>query len=176
MQRRHTYAKDACRLYRLVISYLIVEAGILSFMRMGRPFIMSVVGNGMVHFAGSRGRVNMNGGIGEVPQLMQEIVAHLLGNVMALLHRETGQYRNIDLCMEPMAQPSDPDFTDVTDPLGVMDRMSNLIKYLGIDPVQQPREDSLAGLPDDAKDDRCDDKAHNRIRQRISQPDPYRTD
>lgn len=64
---------------------------------------MSVVGNSMVHFAGSRDRVDMNGGIGQVPQLMQEIVAHLLGNVMALLHRETGQHRNINLGMEPMA-------------------------------------------------------------------------
>jgi len=33
---------------------------------------MSVVGNGMVRFARSRGRVNMNGGMGEVPQLMQD--------------------------------------------------------------------------------------------------------
>lgn len=77
---------------------------------------MSVVGNAMVYFARSRGRVNMNGSMGKIPQLMQEIVAHLLGNVMALFHREIGPYRNIDLGMEPMAQPSDSDFADIANP------------------------------------------------------------
>ena len=118
---------------------------------------MSVVGNGMVHFAGSRDRVNMNGGIGQVPQLMQEVVAHRLGNVMSLFHREIGQHRNINFGMEPMAQPSDSDLTDIADPLGMMDRTSNLINDLGINPVQQPSEDCLAGLPDDAQDNHRDD-------------------
>lgn len=76
---------------------------------------MSVVGNGMVHFAGSRDRVNMNSGVGQVSQLMQEVVAHLLGNVMSLFHREIRQHRNVDIGMEPMAQPSDSDFTDLAD-------------------------------------------------------------
>ena len=137
---------------------------------------MSVVGNGMVHFAGSRDRVNMNGGIGQIPQLMQEVVAHRLGNVMSLFHREIGQHRNINFGMEPMAQPSDSDLTDIADPLGMMDRMGNLINDLGIDPIQQSSEDSLAGLPDDAKDDYRDHKTHNRIRHRISQPDADRTE
>ena len=145
-------------------------------MRMRGSLVVTVRGNGMMHFAGSRDRVNMNGGIGQVAQLMQEMVAHLLGNVMALFHRETGQHRNINLCMEPMAQPSDTDLTDVADPWGVMDRMRNLIKYLGIDPIQQPSEDGFAGLPDDAQDDHRDDQTHDRIRERISQPDPDRTE
>lgn len=83
---------------------------------MGRQVIVSVVGNAMVYFARSRGRVNMNGSIGEIPQLMQEIVAHLLGNVMALFYREVGPHRNIDFGMEPMAQPSHPDFADIANP------------------------------------------------------------
>ena len=137
---------------------------------------MSVVGNGMVHFAGSRDRVNMNGGIGQVPQLMQEVMAHRLGNVMSLFHREISQHRNINFGMEPMAQPSDSDLTDIADPLGMMDRTSNLINDLGIDPVQQPSEDGFAGLPYDAKDNHRDHKTHNRIRQLIPQPDADRTE
>ena len=55
-----------------------------------------------------------------------------------------------------------------------MDRMCNLINDLGINPVQQPCEDGFAGLPDDANDDHRDHKTHDRIRQRISQPDADR--
>ncbi len=54
--------------------------------------------------------------------------------------------------------------------------MRNLIHDLGIDPIQQPREDGFAGLPDDAQDDPRDDQTHDWIRQRLPQPDPDRTE
>lgn len=46
------------------------------------------------------------------------------------------------------------------------DRICNLINDLGINPVQQSREDGFAGLPYDVNDDRRDDKAHKKRRAR----------
>ena len=55
-------------------------------MRMGRQFIVCVLCNPMMFFAGRAHWINVDRSIGEIPQVMQKLVTHLLRNRMPLLH------------------------------------------------------------------------------------------
>jgi hypothetical protein len=45
---------------------------------------MLMIANPMVLFAGGRGRVNVNRGIAQVRQMVQQLMPHLSGNRMTL--------------------------------------------------------------------------------------------
>lgn len=54
--------------------------------------------------------------------------------------------------------------------------MSDLVDDLRVCPIEQACEDGLARVPDDFQDGDCDQQAHDRIRQRVAQPDPHRAE
>jgi hypothetical protein len=48
-------------------------------------------------------RVNVNGGAGKVTQTVQELVVHLIGDLVPGFHCELRVYGNIQFCVQPVA-------------------------------------------------------------------------
>ena len=120
-------------------------------------------------------RINMNSRIRKVPQMVQEVVADLLGDVMPFLHGQVPADGNVQFCMEPVSEPSHPHFGNISHPGRVLHRLSDLSDDLRIHPVKQPGKNGFAGLPHDSQDGDRDEKTNERVRQRIAEPHPDST-
>ena len=67
-------------------------------MRMDRQRIMNMLLDTMMSFTGRTERVNVDGGVGQIPQMMEKLMPNLRGNVMSLFHAQIGTDGDIDLC------------------------------------------------------------------------------
>ena len=124
---------------------------------------MFMLSNAMMFLTWGIGRINVDYHIGQVTHVMQELVASLFRSLMSLLHRELRVHGNIDFCMKPMAQPSDPHFSDVTNPWEVSDRMLYFINHLWTDPVEKARKNGPARFPDNWEDSGSNEQTDNRV-------------
>jgi len=113
----------------------------------------------------------MDCNIGQIPQMMQKLVSNFRGNLVPLADRESWIDGDVHLCMKPVAQPSYAHFGYILNTGRVMHRMSNLIEDLGVYPVKQTSEDTLAGFPYDVEDGHGNEKTNDGVRQRQAQPD-----
>src|SRR3972149_3166419 len=78
----------------------------------------------------------------------------------------------MQLCLQPVSQPSHSHFRDIPHTGGVMRSMLYLLNDFGIYAVQQACEYRSAGIPDNLEDGSTDQKPHDGVSQRIAQPDP----
>src|SRR5574341_1074732 len=97
-------------LYRawLIVGNVPPQCGesIRSGMRMDQPIVMLMLGNPMVFLAGGVERIDVDDGIAEVRQVMEELMPHFRGNSMPLGDRQMRTDGNIEFRMQPMPQPS----------------------------------------------------------------------
>ena len=128
-------------------------------MRMGGQFIMRMLLDAMMYFTGCPQRVNVDGRVGEIRQMMQELMPNLCRNVMALFHAEIRTDGDIYLCQEPMSDPPDPDLGDILHASHMFRGVSNLVNDLKIDAVQKLCEQRLPGVKPDFEDDEGNQKA-----------------
>ena len=59
----------------------------------------------MMFLAGGVERINMDNGIGEVWQVLHELMPHVCGNGMPLGNRQMGTDGDIEFRLQPMPQP-----------------------------------------------------------------------
>ena len=72
-------------------------------MSMSRQIVVCMFSKAMMFFAGCVQRVNVNCGISEIADLMQNLVSHLFGDLVTFFDREFRTDRYIYFCMKPMA-------------------------------------------------------------------------
>ncbi len=72
-------------------------------MRMRGEIAVFMFCNAMVILARRSDRVHVDCGIGKVAQVMQKVVAHLLGNLVALFNGEAWTYSDVQFCVKPVA-------------------------------------------------------------------------
>jgi hypothetical protein len=114
----------------------------------------------------------MDGGIGEIPQLMQQMVSHLFYDLMAALNRESRIYCNIQLCMKPVPEPSHPYLGNVPYPRRMAYGVSDFPCDLRVHPVKHASKDGFAGFPYNPENGKGNQQAHDGVRQGIAQPNP----
>ena len=85
-------------------------------------------------------------------------MANLFRALMPLLHRKCRVHGDIDFCLQPMAQPSDPHSRGVTNPRDGSDRLLYFINHLWFYPIKQAGENSLPRFPDNGEDCSCDER------------------
>ena len=114
---------------------------------MGRQFVVFMFRHTVISspdaFAGS----TMDGGIGEIPQLMQQMMSHLFCDLMAALNRESRIYSNIQLCMKPVPEPPHPYLGNVPYPRRMAYGVSDFPCDLLVHPVKHASKDGFAGFP-----------------------------
>lgn len=57
-------------------------------MRMSRQLIMNMLLDTMMYFTGCTERVNVDGGVGKILQIVEELMPNILGNFMSLFHAQ----------------------------------------------------------------------------------------
>lgn len=85
-------------------------------MGMDRQAVVDVLGNLMIVLARLILGVDMECHPREIAHVMQELMAHLLGDPMPLGHRQGWCHGDIDFRMDSMAQPARPHFGHRLDP------------------------------------------------------------
>lgn len=128
----------------------------------------------MVILAGGVHGIDVNRGIGEISQMMQEAMPHFMCYFMPLFDRQEPFYGYIDLGMKPMSQPAHPYFRYGANFLDMTYGMSYFVNHFGVYAVKQPCENRLAGIPDYPKDGHRDEHPHDGICQRKTKPYSYR--
>ncbi len=93
----------------------------------------------------------MNRGIGQIAQMMQQLMPYLPGYLVPCFNGELGTHRDVYFGMKPMSRASDPDFRAPLDPGGVADCMSDLIDHLRGDPIEKSGKDRPSRFPGDAE-------------------------
>lgn len=111
--------------------------------RMGRQFIVSMVGDPMMVFPGSISGVHVNRGIAEVGQVVQQLMPDLVRNLVALLDGEGGGDGDIDVGQQPVPEPPYSHVRHLDDPRHVVRRVAHLIDHLGVNAIQQARKEGL---------------------------------
>ena len=59
---------------------------------------MTMLLDAMMCFTGCTEGVNVDGGVGQILQMVEELMPNLRGNVMSLFHAQIGTDGDIDLC------------------------------------------------------------------------------
>src|SRR5215813_4865871 len=85
--------------------------------------------------------------VGEMRQVVQQLMPHCGGNGMPLCHRQLRTDGNIEFGMQPMSHPPDADLCDCVHLWCVPNRVLDFRKHCGIDAVEQTRENCGARLP-----------------------------
>lgn len=57
-------------------------------MRMSRQLIMNMLLDPMMYFTGSTERVNVDGGVGKILQMVEELMPNILSDFMSLFHAQ----------------------------------------------------------------------------------------
>lgn len=78
----------------------------------------------------------MDSGIRQITHMMEKLVSHLLGDLVSFFNREFWTHGEIDLCMNPVAQPPCPHFSHLMHSLDVIDCVLDLIKHRWLDAVE----------------------------------------
>jgi hypothetical protein len=130
----------------------------------------------VMFFPGCVQRIDMDGGIGKIAQMMQELMPCVFGDFVTFLNRNIRRHGDIEFGMQPMTQPSHPHLRDVLHPGCVINRVFDVIDDLRVDTVEQAREYGLSGLPYDAEDGHSYEKADNRVGQWKTESDANGTE
>ena len=138
---------------------------------MSRQIVVHVFGDLMMPLARCVQRIDMNCGVGQIPQMMQKLVSNLRGNLVPLANREPWVNGDVHLRMKSVAQPSHAHFGDIPHVSRMIHCMSNLIEDLRVYAVEQTGKDPPAGFPYDVEDGNCNEKTNDGVRQRHAQPD-----
>jgi len=77
----------------------------------------------------------MDGGVGEMGQVMQELMPYFRGNGMSLGDRQMGTDGDIQFRMQPMPQPPDAYLGDFLDLRRVLHRVLDLLDHRRINPI-----------------------------------------
>ena len=104
-------------------------------MRVRRQAIVDVLAYPMVPLTTLAVRVNVNRDASEMGEVMEEPVADLLGDLVALGNRETAGHGDVDLRMQPVTDPARPNVGDVLDAGNVSGGVDDLVHGLGLDAV-----------------------------------------
>ena len=72
-------------------------------MGMSGQIVVYVFTEAMMFFTGCVQRVNVNRGITEIADLMQNLVSHLFGDLVTFFNREFRTDTYVNFCMKPMA-------------------------------------------------------------------------
>lgn len=72
-------------------------------MRMDRQIAVGVLDDIMMFFTGCIRRIDMDGSVGKIVELMQQLMAHGFSDFMSFFDGETLVHCYIQLCMQPMA-------------------------------------------------------------------------
>jgi hypothetical protein len=74
----------------------------------------------------------MDDGIGEMRHMMQQLMLYGGGNGVPLRHRQLRTHREVELGMEPMPYPPDPDLGDLLHLWYVPNRLHDVCKHSGL--------------------------------------------
>jgi len=108
---------------------------------MSRQVVMFMVGNTVILIARCTCGVNVDGGMGKIPQMVQKTVSHIVCYFVSLFNGKSWVHRNIQFRIKSMPEPPCPHLGDTTYPSSVVDSMSDLIDNFRVYSIEHTGED-----------------------------------
>lgn len=97
---------------------------------------MGMFSDPVMLFAGRMRRIDVNRNVGEVTQMMEELMSHFHGDVVPFPNLQVRGDGYVYFGVKAMAQPSQTHFGDFTDSLDVIHGVSDLFDHFGIYAVE----------------------------------------
>src|SRR6185312_9629699 len=86
-------------------------------------------------------------------------------------HRQFRRYGDVDLGVETVSEPAGANVGHLVNLRHVLRSVPDLLEVVRLDAVEHPQEHGLDGLPHDPENSGGDDRADDRISDRIAKPD-----
>ena len=148
----------------------------LLIMDMNRKAIVRVLADPMMVFPALPDRIDMYRDAAEVGHVMEQLVAHLSGDLMTLADRQASRHRHAQFGVQAMADPPSPNVGHLFHAGNMGRGVRDGLQGVGVYAVQHPYQHGARRLPDKDEDRRRDEEASYRVGQRVSRPYPYRPD
>ena len=85
--------------------------------------------------------IDVNGHAAQMRQVVQELVAYGLRDLVTLADRERTRNGDAQVCVQPVTDPPSSHVRDFRDPQHLAGGVHDILKRLGFDAVERPQED-----------------------------------